>query len=581
MASDPSAIRHGVRYEADERPSVPLTIGLGLQYTVLSIAGVVLIPAVLITIAGESDAYLNWAVFAALVVSGIATVVQALRIGRFGAGYILVMGSTSAFLAVSVTALEQGGPGLLATLIVFSSFVQFFLGAKMAMLRRIFTPTVAGTVLMLIPITIAPIVFRKLTDVPDGAAQLAAPITAFVTLATIILVALRFSGALRVWAPAIGIIAGGLVGIAFGLYDIGRVIDAPWIGLPEFSSYPGLDLSFDATFWSLLPGFLIITLVGAMDTLGDAIAIQRASWRRPRAIDFRAIQGAINADGLGNLLSGLGGTVPNTTYGNGIAMTELTGIAARSVGVCVGILFVALAFLPKPVAAILALPGPVVGAYFAVAIALLFVFGVQILIKDGLDYRKSLIVGFAFSVGLAFQYDMVYPELQQGAWGELLGHGMTAGGITVILLSGFLDLTTRRPKKLRTALAANALAEIDKFLSDFAQRAQYDEQMTVRLRAAGEEALHILLGNEAQDQDRELLLIASTDELSSDLEFIASGSGTNLEDQLAMLNEGVTDIPNEAETPLRLLRHYATSVQHRQYHDTDILTVRLQPRGTN
>ena len=52
MASDPSAIRHGVRYEADERPSVPLTIGLGLQYTVLSIAGVVLIPAVLITIAG-------------------------------------------------------------------------------------------------------------------------------------------------------------------------------------------------------------------------------------------------------------------------------------------------------------------------------------------------------------------------------------------------------------------------------------------------------------------------------------------------------------------------------------------------
>lgn len=581
MAPDQLSVRHGVRYEADERPSVPLTFGLGLQYTILSLAGVVLIPAVLITVAGESEAYLNWAVFGALVVSGIATAVQAIRIGRLGAGYILVMGSTSAFLAVSVTALEQGGPGLLATLIVCSSFVQFFLGAKMAMLRRVFTPTVAGTVLMLIPVTIAPIVFRKLTDVPDGSAQLAAPITALVTLAAIILVALRFSGALRVWAPAIGIVAGGLVGAAFGLYDIGRVVDAPWIGLPDFGSYPGLDLSFDATFWSLLPGFLIITLVGAMDTLGDAIAIQRASWRRPRAIDFRSIQGAINADGLGNLLSGLGGTVPNTTYGIGIALTELTGIAARSVGVCVGALFVALAFLPKPVAAVLALPGPVVGAYFAVAIALLFVFGVQILIKDGLDYRKSLIVGFAFSVGLAFQYDMVYPELQQGAWGELLGHGMTAGGITVILLSGFIDLTSRRPKRLRTALSANALTEIDKFLSDFGKQTQYDEQMMVRLRAVGEEALHILLGDGVQEQDRKLLLVASADELSADLEFIASGSGTNLEDQLAMLNEGVTDIPNEAETPLRLLRHYATSVRHRQYHDTDILTVHLQPRETD
>ena len=575
MAPDQSS----VRYEADERPSVPLTIGLGLQYTALSLAGVVLIPVVLITVAGESDAYLNWAVFAALVVSGIATIIQAVRIGRLGAGYILVMGSTSAFLAVSVTALEQGGPGLLATLIICSSFVQFFLGAKMAMLRRVFTPTVAGTVLMLIPVTIAPIVFRKLTDVPDGSAQLAAPVTAFVTLAAIILVALRFSGALRVWAPAVGIVAGGLVGAAFHLYDVGRVADAPWIGLPEFSSYPGLDLSFDATFWSLLPGFLIITLVGAMDTLGDAIAIQRASWRRPRAIDFRSIQGAINADGVGNLLSGIGGTVPNTTYGIGIALTELTGIAARSVGVCVGLLFVALAFLPKPVATVLALPGPVVGAYLAVAIALLFVFGVQILVKDGLDYRKSLIVGFAFSVGLAFQYDLVYPELQQGAWGELLGHGMTAGGITVILLSGFVDLTGRRPRRLRAALSADALTDIDAFLSDFARRMRFDEQMTGRLRAVGEEALHILLGDGTQDQDRKLLLVAGVDERSADLEFIASGSGANLEDQLAMLSEGVADIPNEAETPLRLLRHYATSVRHRQYHDTDILTVRLQPRG--
>ena len=571
------SIRHGVRYEADERPALPLTVGLGLQHAALSIGGVVLIPAILISIAGESDAYLTWAVFGALMVSGIATIVQAIRIGRLGAGYILVMGSTSAFLAVSVTALEQGGPGLLATLIVCSSFVQFFLGAKMALLRRIFTPTVAGTVLMLIPVTIAPIVFRKLADVPDGTAQLAAPVTAFVTLATIILVALRFTGALRVWAPALGIVAGGLVGFAFGLYDSGRVLQAPWIGLPAIDGYPGLDLSFDATFWALLPGFLIITLVGAMDTLGDAIAIQRASWRRPRAIDFRAIQGAINADGLGNLLSGLGGTVPNTTYGNGIAMTELTGIAARSVGVCVGVLFVALAFLPKPVAAVLALPGPVVGAYFAVAIALLFVFGVQILINDGLDYRKSLIVGFAFSVGLAFQYDLVFPELQQGAWGELLGHGMTAGGITVILLSGFLDLTGRRPKRLRTALSTDALSVIDEFLSDFARRMGLDEAMVVRLRAVGEEAVHILEGGGTDA--RQLLLVARADEQSADLEFIASGSGTNLEDQLAMLSEGVTDLPNEAETPLRLLRHYATSVRHRQYHDTDILTVRLQPSG--
>ena len=571
---------HDVRYEADERPPLALTFGLGLQYTVLAIATVVLTPAILISSAGASQAYLTWAVFGALAVSGIATVVQAVRIGRLGAGYILVMGSTAAFLPMSVTALTQGGPALLATLIVMSSIVQFVLGAKMALLRRVFTPTVAGTVLMLIPVSLAPIVFNKLTDVPAGAPAAAAPATALVTLAAIVLVALRLSGPWRIWAPAIGLAAGGITGLAFGIYDLERIADAPWLGLPDFTAYPGLDLSFGATFWALLPGFVIVTLVGAMDTLGDAIAIQRASWRKPRAIDFRSIQGAINADGLGNFLSGVGGTVPNTTYGSSIAIAELTGVAARSVGVCVGILFVALAFLPKPIALVVGLPGPVAGAYLAVIVALLFVFGVKILTNDGLDYRKSLIVGFAFWVGLAFQFDMVYPELLEGAWGELLGQGMTAGGITVILLSGFLDLTSRRPRRLRAALSIDALPEIDAFLHEFAGRMQCDEGMTGRLRAVGEETVHTLLGDGAPATGRDLLLVARTDGRSADLEFIASGTDVNLEDQLAMLSEGVTEIPNEAEAPLRLLRHHATSVRHQQYHDTDIATVRVEPEGS-
>ena len=570
---------HDVRYEADDRPPLGLNIGLAAQYTILSLAGVVLTPVILISTAGGSEAYLTWAVFGALAVSGIATVVQALRIGRIGAGYILVMGSTSAFLPMSVTAIVEGGPALLATLIVMSSIVQFLLGAKMALLRRVFTPTVAGTVLMLIPVSLTPILYDKLTDVPAGVPAIAAPVTAGVTLAVVVLVALRLSGAWRIWAPAIGLLAGGLAGLAFGIYDLGRVASTPWIGLPDFSGYPGLDLNFGSVFWALLPGFIIVTLVGAMDTLGDAIAIQRASWRKRRAIDFRSIQGAINADGLGNLLSGIGGTVPNTTYGASIAIAELTGVASRAVGVCVGIMFVALAFLPKLVAVIVALPGPVAGAYLAIIVALLFVLGVKILTNEGLDYRKSLIVGFSFWVGLAFQFDMVYPELLQGFWGDLLGQGMTAGGITVILLSGFLDLTARRPGRLRSTLAIEALPEIDAFLCKFAGRMRYDGPMTERLRAVAEEAVHSLLGDGESGEKRKLLLVARGDGRSTDLELIAAGADENLEEQLAVLSEGVTGWPNEAEIPLRLLRHYATSVRHQQYHDTDIVMCRVDPRG--
>ncbi len=569
-----------VRYEADDRPPLFLTAGLGLQYTILSLASVVLAPVVLITVVGESEAYLSWALFAALIVSGVATTVQSIRIGRVGAGYILVMGSTSAFLPVSVTALEQGGPGLMATLIVCSSLIQFLLGAKMAMLRRVFTPTVAGTVLMLIPISVAPIILRKVQDVPGGVSELAAPVALIATFATIVLVALRFSNAWRIWSPAIGILVGCGLGFAFGIYDVQRVVDAPWIGLPDFSAHPGLDLQFDAVFWGLLPGFLIITLVGAMDTLGDSIAIQRASWRKPRAIDFRSIQGAINADGLGNLLSGLGGTVPNTTYGNSIAIAELTGVAARSVGVCVGVLFVALAFLPKLVAVAVAIPGPVVAAYFVVLMALLFIFGVKILVNDGLDYQKSLIVGSGFCVGLACQFDLVFPELLDGPLGRMLSHGMTAGGLTVILLHGILDLTSARPRRLRTDLSTAKLSEIDRFLCDVASRMKCDESMTHRLRAVAEETVHTLLGNGADDPVRRLLIVARADGRAVSVEFMASGGDLNLEDQLAMLGSAEKDWPSEAETPLRLLRHYATTVGHQQFHDTDIVTTRLEPEGS-
>ena len=182
---------------------------------------------------------------------------------------------------------------------------QFALAAKLSLFRRVFTPTVAGTVLMLIPITIGPLILGKLADVPAGASPAAAPVSAGVTLVIIVVIALRGAGAWRLWAPVAGIGAGSLIGgLGFGIYDTTRILEAAWVGLPTVA-WPGLDLSFGPTFWALLPAFVLVTLAGALDTIGDTIGIQQISWRRPRAIDFRSIQGALNADGLGNLLSGL------------------------------------------------------------------------------------------------------------------------------------------------------------------------------------------------------------------------------------------------------------------------------------
>ncbi|MCY4652044.1 MAG: hypothetical protein OXC95_02635, partial [Dehalococcoidia bacterium] len=89
-----------VRFEPDERPSHLLSAGLGLQATIILIAPIVVTVAIIMRSADQSDSYLTWAVFAAVVISGAITILQSARIGRFGAGYILFMGTSPTFLVV-------------------------------------------------------------------------------------------------------------------------------------------------------------------------------------------------------------------------------------------------------------------------------------------------------------------------------------------------------------------------------------------------------------------------------------------------------------------------------------------------
>ena len=413
MATANNEQASGIRYQADENPPTLLATGLGLQLALLTISGIVLTPAIVVRAAAGGETYLEWAVFAAVIVSGISTATQVLRIGRIGSGYLLAMGTSGTFIAVCATALAQGGPALLASLVIASSLFQFLLSSRLSLLRRILTPVVSGTVIMLIPVTVMPIVWEMLSEVPAGSHPLGAPVSALGALLLVAVIALKASGVLRLWALVIGIVGGSLISVPFGLYDVPRVAAAAWIGIPA-SGWPGISFEFGALFWALLPGFIFVTLIGAIETIGDAVAVQRVSWRKPRAVDFRAVQGAVGADGLGNLLSGLMGTVPNTTYSTSVAVAELTGVASRRVGVALGAIFVIAAFSPKFLALILAIPGPVAGAYVLVLLSMLFVIGMKIAVQHGIDYRASLILGVSFWVGVGCQSGAIFPEIVSG-----------------------------------------------------------------------------------------------------------------------------------------------------------------------
>lgn len=564
-----------IRYEPDETCPPLVAVGVGVQGVLLVLAPIVLVVAVSALAAGQDERYLTWAVFAALAVSGLVTILQAARIGRVGLGHVLVTGVTPNFIAISVIALAEGGPAALASLIVLSSFFFLAVGAWLPLLRQIITPAVSGTVLMLIAVLLLHISFDRLQEVPANAPPFAGPVVAAVTLAVTVALALRGPPLWRIWSPLIGIGGGCATAAAFGLYDLELLGRAAWIGIPELG-FPGLDLTPTPGVLALLPMFLVVTLVQAIKAIGDGVVVQQVGWRRPRATDFRLIQGTLYVGGLGMLLSGLAGTPPTTAYSSSsVSLISLTGVAARRVGYAIGAILMLLAVFPKLGGLLLTIPKPVMGAFLLLAIGMLFVEGLRTVSRDGLDAQTTLIVGLGFAIGVGFEQYDVFGGIVGPPWSLLLGNGITAGAITAIGLTVFLNLTKPKRQRLVARLDIADLPRIDAFLQAVAASMKWSDSSADRLRSAGEETVSSLLrpaNKEPTTRASRLLLSASPEGRSVELEFVAATDEENLADRLAYLAEQ-DQLPDEDELSFRLLRHYASSVHHQKYHGLDIVAV--------
>ena len=565
-----------VRYEPQEKPPKALSLGLGMQMAGIAVAGIIITPVIVIKAAGIEGLYLTWAVFAALFVSGLTTMVQAVKVGPIGAGHVLLMGTSGAFISVCVTALAEGGPGLMVLLVLASSLVQFFFAAKLALLRRIVTPVVAGTVIMLIPITVLPICYGMLTQVDNGGEGSEAAICALLTLIVTAALAMRARGALRLWTPMIGVLAGTLSAAFLGIFDPAPIFGAAWFGLPE-AAWPGVSLALTPEFWALLPAFIMVTIVGMIETIGDSMAIQRVSRRKPLSPDYRVVQGAVYADGLGNFLSGMFATVPNTTYSSSVSITELTGVASRDVGFFLGATLVVLAFFPKFAALFVSIPGPVAGAFLMVILGLLFTVGIKVLTRDGLDHRKAIVVSLSLGVGIGFQYGLIFPGLLDGWVGQMLENGMTSGGLTAIFLTILWELLSPKRLKYQGELDRASIAKVERVLRDFATGRGWDERATNRLCLASEEVILNLLGDEADARRRLRFSIRDADD-AAELEYVASLGEENLENQILLLSEASEDM-HEHEASIRILGHLASRVQHQKYYHTDIISLKVRRAG--
>ncbi len=213
------------RYQADESPPLLASVSLGLQFSLIASATLLVTPVIVAQSSGRGDSYLDWMVFASLCVVGLTTLLQVRRLAMVGAGAMLPMFTAAFSIPFCITAVVDGGPATLTTLMLVSAGLQVVISRWLFILRRIVTPTVTGTVMMILSITLAYVVFGLL-DKASIDEPVVAPVTALATLVIVGALTMRGNAVLRLWASVIVILIGCLVATAFGIYDPERLLSA-------------------------------------------------------------------------------------------------------------------------------------------------------------------------------------------------------------------------------------------------------------------------------------------------------------------------------------------------------------------
>ena len=151
-----------------------------------------------------------------------------------------------------------------------------------------------------------------------------------------------------------------------------------------------------------------------------------------------------------------------------------------------------------------------------------------------------------------------------------------------MVVMNFAD-TRRHRVKLPFGLAA--LTQIREFLETFAAKNNWNEEVVNRLQVAAEETLLSMLENrdsdiEETDDTHVLELVAYKENKDVVLEFQSTGIEQNLQDQVSVLKEQSMLGRVEENVSLKILKEITDSVRHQQYHDTQLITVRIQTQSS-
>ena len=369
-----------------------------------------------------------------LFTAGIGTFLQARRFGPVGSGLLSVNGTSFAYLDLLLRAGTEGGLPLACGMALAAVPFQYVLAFFLPYLRRLFSPLVAGIVVLLIGLNLIPVAGNYIATPLNGEPlnALSNFVLAGVVISVLLLTQVLGRPLLRIAGPVLAVLIGyGLAG-AMGLLSWPESTGGGWLLFPEPLK---AGLAFQ---WELLLPFMVIYLVSSIEAIGDLSATANLSGMETHGTEFwKRLRGGIFSDAITSTLAGLLSVFPTATFSQNNGVIQLTGVGARQVGYYVAGLLVLTGLLPQTGILFSMIPKPVLGGVTLLLFGLIAGAGLRMINQVPIGRREVTVL--AVSLGMAFgitsQDAMVdgLPSLLRG----LFSSPVAAGGLTAVALNYF------------------------------------------------------------------------------------------------------------------------------------------------
>ncbi|WER49027.1 nucleobase:cation symporter-2 family protein [Cupriavidus sp. WKF15] len=415
-------------YQVEDRPPILTTTLLATQHLLAALGGIIAVPLVLGGALKLPPDQVIALVNAALLGSGIVTVIQCRGAGPIGIRLPCVMGTSFTFVGAGISVgLEHGVPGILGASLA-GSLVMIVGSFFMPTIRKLFPHTVTGVVVAMIGLSLTPVAVDWAAG-GFGSSNYGAlanlSIAGFVLLLVIAFVQWG-KGIVSASAVVLGILIGYMVCVSLGMVDFTQVRSAPVFALPQPMHF---GMSFPI---SGIVAMSLAFLVSIVETTGTFMALGAAT---QTSMPGKKLARGILCDGVGSAFAALMSSPPVTTFAQNVGVVSLTGVASRAVVALTGVMLFLAGLFPVLGAVVVTIPQPVLGGAGLMMFAMIISAGIQMLGKSEHTKRNSVIVAVSIGCGLAVT---MRPELLSKLPAfvkEVLGSGITVGALVAVALN--------------------------------------------------------------------------------------------------------------------------------------------------